>query len=175
MPDPTVCKKTDFATLPHDAYDAAKVRGLKPLVGNVAEETRNPRRDMPIAILAALVGLVVMLIVRILRKKQLASGPVDLIASNLSFQWFRDLVGSVRGWTGRLPVGGQLVFNLLGSGSFQAWQDEFLRDPDTPRPPTFPHRDEMEKIYDARFCRMPDSSEETTARLTRPETNAGAG
>ncbi len=51
-----------------------------------------------------------------------ALGPLDLIASNLTFQWFEDLASVATAATERLAPGGLLVFNTLGAESFGYWR-----------------------------------------------------
>jgi malonyl-CoA O-methyltransferase len=46
----------------------------------------------------------------------------DLICSNLTFQWFPDLLPVVIDLTDRLNPGGVLVFNTLGLDSFSYWK-----------------------------------------------------
>lgn len=46
----------------------------------------------------------------------------DLICSNLSFQWFYDLPGSVMRLFALLRPGGHLVFTTMADGSFAEWR-----------------------------------------------------
>ncbi len=48
-------------------------------------------------------------------------GPFDLICSNMAFQWFRDLEGSLHNLTGLLSLDGVLAFTSLASDTFELW------------------------------------------------------
>lgn len=50
------------------------------------------------------------------------TGPVDLIVSNLAFQWFDQLEASLHRLLDLLPFGGKLVFTTLGPNSFKEWK-----------------------------------------------------
>lgn len=49
-------------------------------------------------------------------------GPVDLIVSNLAFQWFDQLEASLHRLLDLLPSGGKLAFTTLGPDSFKEWK-----------------------------------------------------
>ncbi|WP_419901734.1 methyltransferase [Kiloniella sp.] len=48
-------------------------------------------------------------------------GPFDLICSNMAFQWFRDLKGSLHKLTDLLTPDGVLAFTSLASDTFDLW------------------------------------------------------
>lgn len=48
-------------------------------------------------------------------------GPFDLICSNMAFQWFRDLEGSLHKLTALLSPEGVLAFTSLASDTFDLW------------------------------------------------------
>lgn len=50
------------------------------------------------------------------------SGPFDLIASSLAFQWFADLPTAIGRLRGLLAPGGWLAFATLTEGSFAEWR-----------------------------------------------------
>lgn len=49
------------------------------------------------------------------------AGGFDLIASNLAFQWFKDLPKAVNSLRSLLRPQGHLVFSTLGEGTFSQW------------------------------------------------------
>lgn len=68
----------------------------------------------------------------------------DLICSNLTFQWFQDLPKTVGNLSDLLANGGQLIFNVLGSGSFQPWRWAYEQNSDAPQPPQFLSKSSVE-------------------------------
>lgn len=72
-----------------------------------------------------------------------AIGPVDLIASNLAFQWFADLPGAVTRLCGLLGPGGLLAFSTMAEGSFAEWTDLLAEDGRTAGTPAYPGQEAL--------------------------------
>jgi malonyl-CoA O-methyltransferase len=51
------------------------------------------------------------------------TGPFDLIAASLAFQWFVDLAGGLQRLSALLAPGGRMMFTTLGQRTFVEWRE----------------------------------------------------
>jgi malonyl-CoA O-methyltransferase len=85
-----------------------------------------------------------------------APGPFDMIASNLTFQWFDDLPAVASAAAQRLAPGGLLIFNTLGAESFGYWRQLDQQAAGPPTAPLLPTRAALTDDLTAAFQSLGD-------------------
>jgi malonyl-CoA O-methyltransferase len=75
-----------------------------------------------------------------------ATGPFDLIVSNLAAQWFADLPCTLGRLAGLLAPGGRMAISTLGAGTFAEWRAAHERLGLDSGIPSYPHPAQVETM-----------------------------